>query len=54
MANFELLEHKNDDFFFHQIGDFSGALGTVNLRIYFEKLNILQNIIIQEKQIHQK
>lgn len=40
--------------FFHQIGNFPGALGTVNLRIYFEKSNILQNIIIQEKQIHQK
>ena len=47
MANFELLEHKNENVFFHQIGNFSGALGIVNLRIDFEKSNVLHNIIIQ-------
>lgn len=31
--------------FFHQIGNFSGALGIVNLRIDFEKSNVLHNII---------
>lgn len=34
-------------FFFHQIGNFSGALGIVNLRIDFEKSNVLHNIITQ-------
>lgn len=47
MANFELLEHKNENGFFHQIGNFSGALGIVNLRIDFEKSNVLHNIITQ-------
>lgn len=46
-ANFELLEHKNENVFFHQIGNFSGALGIVNLRIDFEKSNVLHNIITQ-------
>lgn len=40
--------------FFHQIDNFSGALGMVNLRIDFEKSNILQNIITQEKRFYQK
>lgn len=46
MANFELLEHKN--IFFCQIGNFSVALVKDNLKIDFEKSNILHNVIIHE------